>query len=208
MKLEIRELEKKDYKKAAVFAGIGMHFEKYFENKIFLKEYSKCFLYEVLNRATQVIAAYYGNELAGVLIADIKGKEKKFSTFWTRFYFKIFHFVQDIIAPGIEDTYLKTNEELFAEYKKKLESSNEKIDGELMFFSVNPKICGKGIGSALLLEFEKREKGKRIFLYTDDACSYHFYEKRGFRRECERTMTFDSLGKKSELKCFLYSKVL
>lgn len=212
MNLEIKNLEKKDYKKAANFAGIGMHFEKYFTNKKLLNVYSKSFLYEELNRASQVIAGYFGNELAGVLFANIKGENRNFGSFWTRFYFKTFYFIENIFAPGSEDSYQKANQEMFAEFKNNLDNKtddkNSKIDGELTFFAVNPKICGKGIGSALLLELEKREKGKRIFLYTDDACSYQFYEKRGFLRECERTIDLESFGKKTELKCFLYSKIL
>lgn len=34
-----------------------------------------------LNRATQVIAAYVGEELAGVLLADIKGEKKSYRSF-------------------------------------------------------------------------------------------------------------------------------
>lgn len=37
MKLEIRELDKRDYKKAIQFAVTGMHFDWYMDSKLLLK---------------------------------------------------------------------------------------------------------------------------------------------------------------------------
>ena len=37
-------------------------------------------------------------------------------------------------------------------------------DGEMNFLAVDPKLNGKGIGTVLLNELSKREKGKLIYL--------------------------------------------
>ena len=66
----------------------------------------------------------------------------------------------------------------------------------------------KGIGSRLLSELETLEKGKQIFLHTDDACTYQFYEHRGFDRVGEEDIVLEFGNKKVPLKCLLYSKVL
>ncbi len=54
-----------------------MHFDWYTKNKLLLNLYGRYFWYLELNRATQIIALYADDELAGVLLADIKGKSKK-----------------------------------------------------------------------------------------------------------------------------------
>ena len=60
-----KTLKKKDYKKAIQYAVVGMHFNWYMNNPSLLKLYGRYFLYMELNRATQVIAAYEGDDLAG-----------------------------------------------------------------------------------------------------------------------------------------------
>ena len=62
--------------------------------------------------------------------------------------------------------------------------------------------------SLLLAELARRAPGKEVYLYTDDACTYQFYEKRGFHREGERCITVEFGGRKTPLRCFLYSRVL
>ncbi|MCI1135489.1 GNAT family N-acetyltransferase [Enterococcus gallinarum] len=44
----------------------------------------------------------------------------------------------------------------------------------------------KGLGTRLLNELQKRVQGKEIYLFTDSACTYQFYEKRGFQRQKEK----------------------
>ena len=63
MEIQITNIKKKDYKKAIQFAKTGMHFDLYLDNKFLLYLYGNYFWYDELNRATQVIAAYVGEEL-------------------------------------------------------------------------------------------------------------------------------------------------
>ncbi len=81
MKLTFKPLEKKDYKKAIYFAVEGMNFERYMENELLLNLYGRYFLYMELNRATQILALYAEDELAGILLAEIKGEKKKHRSF-------------------------------------------------------------------------------------------------------------------------------
>lgn len=59
----------------------------------------------------------------------------------------------------------------------------------------------------LLNEFERRKYGKEIYLFTDDQCSYPFYEHRGFERIGEKDIVLE-LDDKINLKCFLYRKLI
>ncbi len=52
--------------------------------------------------------------------------------------------------------------------------SKSNPDGKIRFLAVNPEIKVKGIGTFLLNELENREKGKEVFLFTDDKCTYMF----------------------------------
>ena len=59
----------------------------------------------------------------------------------------------------------------------------------------------------MLNELEKREKGKEIYLFTDDQCTYQFYENRGFDKVGEEDIIL-KLEKEVPLKCLLYRKKL
>lgn len=58
LEIEIKDIRKKDYKKAIMFALKGMSCDWYIDNKWELKAYGKYFWYMELNRATQIFAAY------------------------------------------------------------------------------------------------------------------------------------------------------
>ena len=203
MNIEIRELQKKDYRKAIEYAIKGMHFDWYLDSNFLLNLYGRYFWYLEMNRATQVFAAYVDDELAGVLLAEIKDEAKKYYSMGKAVYVKIFDVLQHLFASKGVSSYDDANNELFETYCK-----DNTPDGEIIFLAANPNIKAKGIGSLLLKELEKREPGKQIYLYTDNACTYQFYEHRDFERVGEKEIVLE-LGKKSvDLTCFLYSKTV
>lgn len=55
-----------------------MHFDWYMDNQFLLNAYGRYFWYLEINRATQIFAAYADNKSVGVLLAEIKGEEKKY----------------------------------------------------------------------------------------------------------------------------------
>lgn len=201
LNLELKELRKKDYKKVIEYAIKGMHFNMYLDNKMELKLYGRYFWYLELTNAAQVISAYYGDEFAGVLIADFKGEEKVHKSFWKSLYVKIFDWIQKNFFKDSVGICDKVNKEMLENYKSK-----NNPDGEIRFLASNPEIKVKGIETLLLNELEKREKGKEIFLFTDDQCTYQFYEHRGFDKVGEKDIVLDLNKKKVPLKCLLYSK--
>lgn len=202
MELEFKELAEKDYKKVIEHAIKDMHFNLYIDNKTILNLYGKYFLYLELLNATQVLAVYYGKELAGVLIADIYGEAKYHKSFSKSLYVKFVEFIQKHFFKDSVGVYDEVNEKLLNEYKK-----TNKPDGEIRFLAANPDLKIKGIGTILLNELEKREKGKVVYLFTDDQCTYQFYEHRGFDKVGEEDIVLE-LDKNVPLKCLLYSKKL
>lgn len=203
MEFEIKKLRKKDAKKAISFAIEGMHFHWYTNSKLLLNLYGRYFWYLEVTRATQIIAVYTGDQLAGILLAEIKGEQKKYHSFGKSLYIKIFHCLQSLFVKGGVDVYDQANKEMFLQY-----CNNNNPDGEILFLAANPKIKTKGIGSILLKELERREQGKTLYLYTDNACTYQFYEHRGFDRVGEKRIVLKLGHKKVPLQCFLYHKVI
>lgn len=45
-----------------------------------------------------------------------------------------------------------------------------------------------------------------VYLYTDNACTYQFYEHRGFERAGEKDVVLSIAGREVALQCLLYSK--
>ncbi len=202
MDFTIRNLEKKDYKKAVEFAIKGMHFDHYVKNPFILKLYGDFFFYQELGRATQVLACYDGEKLLGVLLAEMKGEKKRRNIF-SDLYVKTFQALQKVFFREGADPYDCANREMLQNFKKRKDP-----DGEIVFLAADPEEKVKGVGTALIKALEEREKGKSVFLFTDDGCSYPFYDKRGFKREEERDIVLAFGKREVPLRCFLYAKEL
>jgi len=203
MAIELTELKKKDFGKAIDFAITGMHFERYTQNRFALKMYGKYFLYMEMERATQIIAAYEGDTMVGVIMAAVQGEERKYHSFGRMLYVKIFGFLMKHLMGDANSEYDEANTGMLKFYKR-----FHKTDGEICFLAADPNIQGKGIGSKLLAELEKREADKKIYLFTDSNCTWQFYEKKGFERVGEKKISMDIGGRDVPLTCFLYAKTV
>lgn len=200
--MQIETLRKKDYKKVIHYAITGMHFDWYMKSKTALNAYGKYFLYSSLNRATQNIALYDGDTLAGVLLAEFGGEQPIQYSLGRKLYVKAFERLQKLLVGGAGE-YDKANKKMLQRLRRRF-----KTDGELIFLTANPDIKGKGTGTVLLEELQRRAEGKRIFLFTDSACTYQFYEHRGFDRAEEEHVVLDLEIGEVPLDCFLYSRKL
>lgn len=203
MNIEIKPLRKKDHKKAIQYAITGMHFNFYLDNKFALNLYGRYFWYLEITNATQIIAAYQGDELVGVLLAEMKNEEKAYHSFWRSLYVKLFNWIQEHILKDSAGIYELTNQAMLAHYKL-----DNTPDGELRFLASAPNCQTKGIGTLLLQELERLEPKKEIFLFTDDQCTYQFYEHRGFDKMGEKDIVLNINKKDIPLRCLLYRKII
>lgn len=197
----IKDLRRKDYSKTIDFAIAGMHFGRYIKSKIELRLYVRYFFYFELNKASQVIAAYLDDQLAGVLLADIVGESKKHISFWRGLYVKMAEAIMAIFFKDGVIPYDNANDTILNAYNK---SSN--ADGEICFLAADPNIQGKGIGTRLLDELAKREKGKLLYLFTDDNCTYQFYEHKGFRQAEEIKVDITVHSTTEPIILYIYDK--
>ena len=113
-----------------------------------------------------------------------------------------FSFVHGCLNSNERDPYDAANKEILDNYNGK-----ENLDGEICFLASDPDHKVDGVGTMLLEELEKREKGKTVYLFTDSLCTYQFYEHRGFVREGQKDIFLDMVGDDDiNLSCFLYVK--
>ena len=203
MQIQIKDIRKEDYKKAIQFAIKGMHFDWYLDSEFLLQAYGRYFWYLEMNRATHIFAAYANDKFVGVMLAEIYGEEKKHRVWTERLYVKFVDIIQRLFFKGGAGLYDETVKSQLAHYKK---SNNP--DGEIIFLAADPDAKIKGVGSALLHALEEKISGKTLYLHTDDACTYQFYEHRGFQRVEERDIVLEMPKGNVPLKCLLYHKTI
>lgn len=203
MNIEIKQLNKRDFNTARKFAIEGMHLNWYTNNNFELYIYSKYFWYLEVSRATRALGAYMGDKLVGVLLVDIDNQPKVFNSIGYRLFIKFSSFIINLLYKNASNTYDNANKEILEKFKK-----NNETDGELNFFAVDPTIKGKGIGTLLLKELEKKEKGKQIYLYTDTGSTYQFYLHRGFIESGRKDVQIKIGNREVPLTCYLFSKTL
>lgn len=199
--IEIKNIDRADYKKAIQFAIKGMHFDWYLDSPFLLKAYGRYFWYLEMNRATEIFAAYADGAFVGVLLAEIYGEEKKHQVWHEKLYVRFVDIIQKLFFKGGAGLYEDTVKAQLSHYL-----SYNKPDGEIIFLAADPDAKIKGIGSALLSELEKKIPGKTLYLHTDDACTYQFYERRGFERVEAQDIILEMPKGNVPLKCFIYSK--
>lgn len=203
MELEIKPLQRRDFAKAIHFAIQGMHFSRYLDSRLLLRLYGRYFWYLELSKATQVIVAYRGDNLAGVLLAKIEGEPPAAPSPWRALYVRLVNLVQRTFFSSSAGQYETANQRLWEKYQR-----TQSPDGEILFLAADPNTRQSGVGTQLLSELTVREQGKSIYLFTDDACNYSFYDHRGFRCAGKETILLD-LGKKPlSMTCMLYEKTL
>lgn len=201
--MDIQELHPRDTNKAIQFAITGMHFDLYLKSPLLQRLYGRYFWFMEMNRATQIIAAYEGDTLAGVLLAAMKGEPPACHSRGRAAFVRFVDGIQRRFFQGSAGVYDQVNQELFAQY-----TQNHAPDGEIIFLAANPDVHVKGIGTLLLNELARREQGREVYLYTDSACTYQFYEHRAFRKVGEKEIEMDCSGRAVRLNCLLYAKVL
>lgn len=116
-------------------------------------------------------------------------------------YVRLVDVLQRTVFKGGAGLYEDTSKEQLAHYLKR-----NTPDGKILFLAADPDCKIKGIGTALLNALEEQEKGKTLYLFTDNACTYQFYEHRGFEQVKEKEIVLEMPKGKVPLNCSVYSK--
>ncbi|WP_097014312.1 GNAT family N-acetyltransferase [Anaerocolumna aminovalerica] len=92
-------------------------------------------------------------------------------------------------------------------YYQLITGKENDFDGSLTLFAVTQECRGLGVGKTLLsypFEYLKSQNTRNIYLYTDSACNYKFYDNHGFVRLGEENLKITRENKPSTLDVFLY----
>ena len=82
------------------------------------------------------------------------------------------------------------------------------LSDEVMLFAVHSVARGRGVGSRLYRDLMShlREHGRaELFLYTDELCTYRFYERAGLVRAAERSLDLKVPGLPGTVGVYLYA---
>lgn len=195
--MEIREINPSDYIDDIVaFSTEGMNLTLGSASKTLDSLYQFGTSAEVIGRSNLFLGAFEGDEFIGFIFAN-DGSDKKADV---EFYANFFRFLKEHF-PGTDfiREYDRVNEEM-------LDTISPKPDAELTFFACKPGITGKGLGTKLMDEMARRLAGKFVFLYTDDGCTYQFYEHRGFTKAAQQTLNYTFKGEPEILECMIFTK--
>ncbi len=202
MSFQIRPLRKKDYWSAIRASISGMHFDWYMNRPLQLL-YGYYFWAMELNRATQILVAEENGTFAGVLLARFDGEPPAHRSRGEQAYVRFAQWIQKIFTEDSSGYYYETVDALTKEY---LGRANP--DGEILFLAADPKRKGSGVGTRLLQALAEREPDKTVFLNTDSACTYQFYDRRGFRKEEEKEIILKLPKRNLPITIMVYSQKL
>ena len=201
MEIEFRDLRAEDEAEAIGFAIEGMNFARYAKSRWLVDLLiGRYFFYAALLECTQPIAAYTKDRrLAGFLLVSFRGEPKLRTPCWKHAYVRCVQGLRHLYFRGSDRKYDEANAQMLAAYGRP-------VEGEICLMAVNPKLQGKGIGSSLMRELERRGKGRHVCVYTDDDCEYSFYEHHGFRCVGRKQIEMRSGSERFPLLCMMYAR--
>jgi ribosomal protein S18 acetylase RimI-like enzyme len=199
--IEIRDICRQDYKKIYPMTAEGMHFNWYTDSRFLQNLYARYFFSMELNRATRVYGAYVDGRFAGALLACMKDEMPSHRGFLRGCLVRLLDRLQAFAAGSGGDVYDAANQRMFRVFCKE-----HTPDGEITFLAADPHSGVKGVGTALLSALAKDVPGKLVYLYTDDACNFGFYEHCGFTLADREDIVLDLKERQVPLKCMLYAK--
>lgn len=206
MEIIYRELRKKDCEavKAILNESFGLH--RYVGDKRVLESFLNLYLYSCLAEQTFQYVAEENGKVIGVIMGQAK------SAYHAVAHLK--HIVRMVIygvKMRIQSAWygcdMQDYKRMHQIYRQLLRDSEQTFGGVLTLFAVTEACRGKGVGSVLLhhfLDYLYRHEVDSIYLYTDSCCSYPFYERHGFQRLGQKSMTLTRDGRLTELDIFLY----
>lgn len=144
-------------------------------------ELSRGFLYRALARHEFSKVALKDGEPVGLVLA--RGKRTPKINKRYSFYARLVSAKLSLFKEGREGRKEQKEEQAIDDHL--LQETGSEFDGELILFILDEKARGLGIGSSLFQQFlayQSSIEAKDYFLFTDDACTYEFYERKGLTR--------------------------
>ncbi|MFW6284754.1 MAG: GNAT family N-acetyltransferase [Bacillota bacterium] len=188
--------------------GMIWGYEGYSDDPVVRKHLIKLDAYASLYSKAYAEVALKDGKLAGVLFARPKGHRRRlfqwgYAWAFTRHYLKLL-----VHSKGSRRS-LKNLRKTLRAYSSLTKGKRKDLRNEVTLFMVHPDYRGMGIGVALMRHYESflLEKGEHTYhLFTDDTCSYGFYDHHGFQKKATTVINEALKDGESELTVMLYTK--
>jgi len=189
----------------------GWDFHRLSDHKGIVKHLYKGDMYRSLLSQNHMQTVYVDGDLAGVLMAKVKGAKKhrlqNLRYLWPMIKSSLylgFHSRRSRMLLRSIGRFDKMCDKLLKDTKKK-------FDAELTHFITHSRYRGMGLGKKLIENFERHLQSRgaqNYYLYSDTESNYGFYEHMGFLKEAKRGMKIGDTEKQLDVTLFLYSKTL
>ncbi len=177
-----REVAKRDYSDLKVLINDAWHFENYINNPNSVEQMLNANMHMSLLTQNYTQVADLNGEVVALLYGRVAGQRIPLKNI-THLLYILFHGACLLLKSRHGRNLIRGFFNLTKVYIKLLQNTKTEYDGELVFFVVNSKCRGKGIGKQLLnnyLDYCRRHSVKNIYVYTDVNCNYGFYDFNGF----------------------------
>lgn len=198
-----RPIEKRDYESLEKLIIHTWGYEKFCSPKT-ARRMARLYLTSCLMEQTFTCVALRKEEAIGIIMCNDTSQSRR-----TRI-----KYVWRMLLPTLAMACTKEGRrisKMFSNFyqidKDLLKQSGEKYDGTLAFFALRNDQRGTGIGKALWmrgLDYMRKQRISRFYLYTDTTCNYGFYEHHGMKRICEQTVSLKPYYDNA-MNFFLYS---
>lgn len=205
--IEYREYRPQDADDVKAIVGDAFSAGSYTSQPELLNKALDLILGESLAESTYSQVAVKDGRVLGVLKGRLKGKERIAGSIGDRLRSIARTLSLLVKGPG-DRTSLLQYLRLPRAYARLRKMVPTPLPDEITFFAVDESTRGTGVGKELFNNFMRylQDNGRTtFFLFTDDTCSYEFYDRKGMKRVATTTVEMDLENRPKTIEVYLYA---
>ncbi len=203
-----RPFTKSDRKEYLDLLGSIWHYTSYSDDAKVREMLVKLDGFAALHASAYQEVAVYDGRLAGVLFAAPKGKFRRLH--FVKYTLKLMWLFMRLLVHSKDSRRSLLNlKRILRAYESLTKKSRHPHRNEVTLFMVDSDFRGKHIGITLLERYETflKKKGQtHYYLFTDEKCSYTFYDHHGFTLDGQQTVQEKLKDGPSKMRVMLYAK--
>ncbi|MFW5893225.1 MAG: GNAT family N-acetyltransferase [Bacillota bacterium] len=203
-----REYSKKDRKDFIRLLGMIWGYESYSDDPLVRDHLVKLDAYASLYSKAHSDLAVKDGKLVGVLFSRPKGKWRRPGQ-WRHAWTFTMHYLWLLTHSKDSRRSIKNLRRMLRAYSNLTKGKRRQLRNEVTLFMVHPDHRGQGIGVSLIKRYETfllKRNEHTYHLFTDDTCTYGFYDHHGFQKAASTTMDEIHKDGEAELNVMLYTK--
>ncbi|MGN4426020.1 GNAT family N-acetyltransferase [Bacillus cereus group sp. MYBK30-1] len=202
--VKYRSLVKEDYEPIKHLIGEAFGFNQFITDKKFLNSLLNFYLQSCILGSSFSKVAEKDNKIIGVILGDSEKDKNRLKKFHNTFSFA-YNTLKLFMTNKENREFLKAFIKVQKTYKELIKGKEDHFQGCIQLFIVSEESRGLGVGKTLmneLFQYMTKEDVTSLYLYTDNACNYGFYDKQNFKRVQEKAIHFGP--KEDQFNIFLY----